>query len=169
MHKKVLSQIDLHFGQVEMPKGFEINRESLGADILSSTIYNREFPFSRSWDMLQTYLREHINLEYGFTLVHKKTIGNIYKPRHHSHSYLQVDPVDLRHSPDYVMLYGVNIGKDSCKVFIEYDDNRRKGRSWEIPLNNNDFIMFPSTQRYYITSNTSEQLNFILTTTYEFI
>ena len=169
MHKKVLSQIDLHFGQVEMTKGFEINRESLGADILSSTIYNREFPFSRSWDMLQTYLREHINLEYGFTLVHKKTIGNIYKPRHHSHSYLQVDPVDLRNSPDYVMLYGVNIGKDSCKVFIEYDDNRRKGRSWEIPLNNNDFIMFPSTQRYYITSNTSEQLNFILTTTYEFI
>jgi hypothetical protein len=29
--------------------------------------------------------------------------------------------------------------------------------------------MFPSTQRYHITANTSEQLNFILTTTYEFI
>ena len=169
MHKKVLSQIDLHFGQVEMPKGFEINRESLGADILSSTIYNREFPFSRSWDMLQTYLREHINLEYGFTLVHKKTTGEIYKPREYSHSLLQLDPVDLKHSSDYVMLYGVNVGKDSCKVFIEYDDNRRKGRSWELLLNNNDFIMFPSTQRYHITANTSEQLNFILTTTYEFI
>jgi hypothetical protein len=169
MHKKVLSQIDLRFGQVEMPEGFEIDREKLSADILLSIIYNREFPFSRSWDMLQTYLREHINLEYGFTLVHKKTIGNIYKPREYSHSLLQVDPVDLRHSPDYVMLYGVNVGKDSCKVFIEYDDNRRKGRSWEIPLNNNDFVMFPSTQRYHITANTSEQLNLILTTTYEFI
>jgi hypothetical protein len=169
MHKKILSQIDLHFGQVEMPEGFAIDREKLGADILSSTIYNREFPFSRSWDMLQTYIREHINLEYGFTLVHKNTIGNIYKPRQHSHSYLQVDLVDLRNSPDYVMLYGVNVGKNSCKVFIEYDDNRRKGRSWEIPLNNNDFIMFPSTQRYHITANSSEQLNFILTTTYEFI
>jgi hypothetical protein len=169
MHKKVLSEIDLYFGQIEMPKGFEIDLEKLGADILSSTIYNREFPFSRSWDMLQTYLRDHINLEYGFTLIHKKTIGTIYKPRQYSHSYLQVDPVDLKHSPDYVMLYGVNIGKDSCRVFIEYDDNRRKGRSWEIPLNNNDFVMFPSTQRYYITANTSEQLNFILTTTYEFI
>jgi hypothetical protein len=169
MHKKVLSEIDLYFGQIEMPKGFEIDLEKLGADILSSTIYNREFPFSRSWDMLQTYLREHLNLEYGFTLIHKKTIGAIYKPRQYSHSYLQVDPVDLKHSPDYVMLYGVNIGKDSCRVFIEYDDNRRKGRSWEIPLNNNDFVMFPSTQRYHITANESEQLNFILTTTYEFI
>ena len=168
MHKKILSQIDLYFGQIEMPKGFEIDREKLGVDILSSTIYNREFPFSRSWDMLQTYLREHINLEYNFTLVNKKTVGNIYKPGEYSNLLIQVDPVDLRNSPDYVMLYGVNIGKDSCKVFIEYDDNRRKGRSWEITLNNNDFIMFPSTQRYYITANKSEQLNFILTTTYEF-
>ena len=169
MYKKVLSEINLHLGQVKMPTGFEIDRETLAADILSSIIYNREFPFSRSWDMLQSYLREHINLEYGFILVHKKTIGSIYKPREHSHSYLQVDPVDLKHSPDYVMLYGVNVGKDSCKVFIEYDDNRRRGKSWEIFLNDNDFVMFPSTQRYHITSNTSEQLNFILTTTYEFI
>jgi hypothetical protein len=82
---------------------------------------------------------------------------------------LQVDKVDLKNSPDYVMLYGVNLGKDSCKIHIEYDSNRRKGQSWEIPLNNNDFVMFPSTQRYHITANTSDQLNFILTTTYEFI
>ena len=169
MEKKVLSEIDMYFGHIEMPKDFEIDREKLCLDILLFSFYNKEFPFSKSWDMLQTYLREHINLEYGFTLVHKKTIGNIYKPRQHSHSYLQVDPVDLRHSPDYVMLYGVNVGKDSCKVFIEYDDNRRKGRSWEIFLNDNDFIMFPSTQRYHVTANKSEQLNFILTTTYEFI
>ena len=111
MYKKVLSEIDLHFGQVEMPTGFEIDREKLCVDILLFTNYNDKFPFSKSWDMLQTYLREHINLEYGFTLVHKKTSGEIYKPREYSPSLLQVDPVDLRHSPDYVMLYGVNVGK----------------------------------------------------------
>ena len=169
MKRNILSNISLYYGQIEMPKGFEIDREKLSVDILSSTIYNREFPFSKSWDMLQTYLREHIYLDYGFTLVPKKTIGNIYATRQHSHSLLQLDPVDLRNSPDYVMLYGVHIGKNSCKVFIEYDDNRRKGRSWEIPLNNNDFVMFPSTQRYHITTNTSEQLNFILTATYVYM
>ena len=169
MEKKVLSEIDLYFGQIKMPEGFEIDREKLCVDILLFNNYKGTFPFSRSWDMLNTYLREHINLNYNFTLINKKTSGEIYKPREYSHSLLQVNPVDLKHSPDYVMLYGVNVGKDSCKVFIEYDDNRRKGRSWEIPLNDNDFIMFPSTQRYYVTANTSEQLNFILTTTYEFI
>ena len=169
MEKKVLSEIDMYFGQIKMPENFEIDREKLCVDILLFNNYNNNFPFSRSWDMLNTYLREHINLNYNFTLINKKTSGEIYKPREYSHSLLQVDPVDLRNSPDYVMLYGVNIGKDSCKVFIEYDDNRRKGRSLEIPLNDNDFIMFPSTQRYHITANTSEQLNFILTSTYEFI
>jgi hypothetical protein len=169
MQKKVLSEIDLYFGQIEMPKDFEIDREKLCIDILLFNNYKNDFKFSRSWDMLQTYLREHINLKYNFTLIHKKTFGEIYKPREYSHSLLKVDPVDLKHSPDYVMLYGVNVGKDSCKVFIEYDNNRRKGKSWKIPLNDNDFIMFPSTQRYHITANTSEQLNFILTSTYEFI
>ena len=169
MEKKVLSEIDIYFGQFKMRENIELDREILCVDILLFKNYNNNFPFSKPWDMLQTYLREHINLKYGFTLVNKETFGEIYKPREYSHSLLQLDPVDLRHSPDYVMLYGVNIGKNSCKVFIEYDDNRRKGRSWELPLNDNDFIMFPSTQRYHITSNTSEQLNFILTTTYEFI
>ena len=169
MEKKVLSEIDIYFGQIKMPENFEIDREKLCIDILLFTNYNNKFPFSRALDMLQTYLCEHIKLEYDFTLIHKKTTGEIYKPREYSHSLLQVDPVDLRHSPDYVMLYGVNVGKNSCKVFIEYDDNRRKGRSWEIPLNDNDFVMFPSTQRYHVTANKSEQLNFILTTTYEFI
>ena len=169
MEKKVLSEIDMYFGQIKMPEGFEIDREKLYVDILLFTNYNDKFPFSKSWDMLQTYLREHINLKYGFTLINKKTIGNIYYPNQYSPSLLQVDPVDLRNSPDYVMLYGVNVGKNSCKVFIEYDDNRRKGRSWEIHLNDNDFVMFPSTQRYHVTANKSEQLNFILTTTYEFI
>ncbi len=36
-------------------------------------------------------------------------------------------------------------------------------------LENNKFIMFPSTQMYYITNNQKDSLNFILTTTYEFI
>ena len=54
-------------------------------------------------------------------------------------------------------------------VRIHYDANRRAGRSWDIPLANNDFIMFPSTQMYYITNNQKNSLNFIQTTTYEFI
>ena len=167
MQKKVLSEIALYYGDVAMPKGFEIDRDKLQSDILKSQINKKEFPYSREWDKLNTYVREHINVEYGFQLVNKETWGNVYKPKEISIPLLNIDPVDLKNSPDYTLLYGVNV-KD-CSVRIHYDDNRRAGRSWDIPLKNNQFLMFPSTNMYYITNNQKDSLNFILTITNEFI
>ena len=167
MHKKVLSKIDLHYGAIDMPKGFEIDRDKLQLDILSSHVKNLDFPYSKSTDMLNTYMREHINVEHHFTLINKEMWGNVYKPQEISIPLLNIDPVDLRNSADYTFLYGVNV-KD-CSVRIHYDQNRRAGRSWDIPLTNNSFVMFPSTQMYYITNNQKDSLNFIFTTTYEFI
>ena len=167
IQKKILSEIHLIYGDVSMPKGFEIDRNKLQEDILKSQINNKNFPYSREWDKLNTYLREHINLEFGFQLVNKETWGNVYKPKEISIPLLNIDPVDLRNSPDYILLYGVNVKE--CSVRIHYDDNRRKGRSWDIPLKNNQFIMFPSMQMYYITNNQKDSLNSILTITYEFI
>jgi len=60
MNKKVLSEIGLYYGEVAMPKGFEIDRNKLQSDTLESQNNNKEFPYSRNWDMLNTYLREHI-------------------------------------------------------------------------------------------------------------
>ena len=167
MKKKVLSEIALYYGDIEMPKGFEIDRNKLQLDILKSRINNKKFPYSREWDKLNTYLREHINVEYGFQLINKETWGNVYKPQETSIPLLNINLVDLKNSPDYILLYGVNV-KD-CSVRIHYNDNRRAGKSWDIQLKNNQFIMFPSMQMYYITNNQKDSLNFSLTTSYEFI
>ena len=78
-----------------------------------------------------------------------------------------VDPVDLRNSPDFTVLYGVDV-KD-CLVKIYYEDNRRKGRSWDIKLINNMFIIFPSTNMYVINNEQKESMNFIQTILYEYI
>ena len=167
MKKKVLTEQSLFYGDIDMPKGFEIDQEKLTNDILQSSFTNKDFPFSRTWDMLNTYMRDHIGLEYGINLVNKSTWGNIYKPNETTIPLLNIDPVDLRNSPDFTMLYGVKV-KD-CFVRIHYEDNRRKGRSWDIELKNNMFIMFPSTNMYYITNNQKDSLNFIQTITYESI
>jgi len=165
--KKVLTEQSLFYGNINMPKGFEIDQEKLTNDILQSTFNSKKFPFSRTWDMLNTYIRDHIGVEHGINLINKSTWGNIYKPAATTIPLLNIDPVDLRNSPDFTMLYGVKV-KD-CIVKIHYDDNRRKGRSWDIELKNNMFIMFPSTNMYYITNNQKDSLNFIQTITYEFI
>ena len=167
MQKKVLTEQALYFGDVSMPKGFEIDRDKLSGDILQSTFTDSEFPFSRTWDMLNTYMRDYVNVEYGFSLINKETWGNMYKPNQQTIPLLNIDPVDLRNSPDFVLLYGVKV-KD-CMVRIHFDDNRRKGKSWDIPLTDNQFIMFPSTNMYYITNNQKDSLNFIQTITYEYI
>ena len=167
MQKKILTEQSLFYGDIDMPKGFEIDQEKLTNDILQSTFNSKEFPFSRTWDMLNTYMRDFIGLDYGINLVNKSTWGNIYKPNETTIPLLNIDPVDLRNSPDFTMLYGVKV-KD-CFVRIHYEDNRRKGRSWDIELKNNMFIMFPSTNMYYITNNQKDSLNFVQTITYEYI
>ena len=167
MEKKILSEIALIYGDVSMPKGFEIDREDLSKQIIKANIKNCTFSFSRNWDMLNTYMIDHINVEHDINLINKETWGDIYKPNQISIPLLNIDPIDLRNSPDYTLLYGVKV--DGCMVRIHYDDNRRKGRSWDIPLKNNQFIMFPSTNMYYITNNQKDSLNFIQTITYEFI
>ena len=167
MQKQVLSEQSLYHGKVDMPKDWDIDRNKLITDILQSVLHNKDFPFSRTFDMLNTYIRDHINLAYGFTLINKNTSGYIYKPQEISLPIFDTDPVDLRNSPDYTFLYGVNV--EDCIVRIHYEDNRRKGRSWDIPLENNKFIMFPSTNMYYLTNNQKEKLNFVLKITYEYI
>ena len=167
VEKKVLSEIALYHGDVAMPKDWEIDPIELAHQILQYQIHNKKFSFSKTWDKLNTYIREHIQLEYNFQLINKKTWGNIYSPHETTVPLLNVDTVDLRNYPDYTLLYGVNV-KD-CSVRIHYDDNRRAGRSWDMPLINNNFIMFPSTQMYYITNHQKDSLNFIQTITYEFI
>ncbi len=167
MRKKVLTEQALYYGDVSMPKGFEIDRDKLSDNILQSIVQNKDLLFSRTWDMLNTYISDHIGLEHSIRLINKETWGDIYKPGETTIPLLNIDPVDLRNSPDFTLLYGVRV-KD-CMVRIHYEDNRRKGRSWDIPLTNNKFIMFPSTNMYYLTNNQKDSLNFVQTITYEYI
>ena len=183
MQKKVLSEIDLYSGEIKTPKGFEIKRDVIKNSILDSFIKEKrisnnikdyaysdyKLEFSPAFQWLQDYIRDHFKIEYQKTLIHKLAWGNVYDYNQKSFSRANVDPVDLRNAADYTFIYGVDVGKDSTGVIVEYDDNRRKGRTWHIPLNNNNFVMFPSTNQYFISPNKSKQMNIILTTTYEYI
>ena len=167
MHKKVLTEQAMYYGDVSMPKYWEIDQNDLAHHILHSNLTNKELQFSKTWDVLNTYIKEHLFLKYKLNLVNKKTWGNIYNPNQTSIPLLNVDPLDLRNSPDYTLLYGVKT--ENCMVRINYDDNRRKGRSWDIELKDNKFIMFPSMNMYYITNNQKDSLNFVQTITYDYI
>ena len=94
MQKKVLTEQSLFYGDVNMPKGFEINRNELAHYTLHTELTEKEFPFSRTWDMLNTYVKEHINLKHKIKLVNKKTWGSMYTPLQVSPPLLNVNPID---------------------------------------------------------------------------
>ena len=183
MQKVVLSEIDLIHGPVNLPKGFEINRDKIKNDIIKSFIDQKkintnpkaysyedyEVPFSQPLQWFKDYIRDNIRVEHEFTLVEKSQHGNVLHPKEQSHLRNQIEPVDLRNSPDYTLIYALDCAKDSCELVIEYDDNRRKNRTWHIPIENNKFIMFPATNKYSFSPNKSDGLNIILTITYEYI
>ena len=165
MQKEILSEQAVYFGDINMPKGFEIDRDKLSKDIIQSKIKNSNIPFSKNLTLLDTYISDHVRLEHNKTLITKKSWGNIYKPNQISEPLLDIDKNDLAHSPDFTVLYGSEV-KD-CIVRIYYNDNRRKGYIWEKPLNNNEFIMFPSSNYYILINNQKDSLNLIYSITYE--
>ena len=167
MKKNVLSEQALYHGQINMPNGFEINSLNLSKTIFDSLHNQTDFIFNKDWDKLNIYIIEFLQLNFKLKLINKDTWGSIYMPNEISEPLLDVDPVDLRNSPDFTLLYGINT-KD-CHIKIFYDDNRRKGRYWDIELKQNGFVMFPSTCLYNIINKQNNNLNFIQTITYEYV
>jgi hypothetical protein len=166
IYKNKLSEQALYFGNVYIPLGFEIKSLELVKDTFDSLTKENSFVPSKEWDKLNTYIIEHFKLKFNYNLVNKKSWGNVYVPNENTGSLVNVDPVDLRNSPDFTLLYGINTL--DCHVKIFYDDNRRKGRSWDIELEQNKFIMFPSTCLYNISNKQKNNLNFVQTITYEY-
>ena len=79
IEQKILSKLDLYTGTILMPKGFEIDKEILKDDIVKHNIQDCHFPFSKEWDKLHTYLREHIYILHGFHLINRDTYGYMFK------------------------------------------------------------------------------------------
>jgi len=167
INKKVLPEIGIYSGNIKMPEGYEIKKEELVKNITVSNYYEDiNYPFSKEWDKLKNFVTDYSKIDHGLYLVPKKTFGKYYERNEISKPLSEVDPIDLKNSPDYVLLYGVEIDPSTCEIVIYYDDNRRKGRSYNFNLETNNFVMFPSTQKYYIKNNKNSFLNYIQTITF---
>jgi hypothetical protein len=166
MKKKVLTEQALYYGEVKIPKGYEVDPLEMCQNILRSFYLNNDASYCKSWGQLNTYIRENFQLRHNLQLINKDTWGDIFYPNEKFNSLSNVDPIDLKNSPDFTCLYGINT--EDCKIEIFYDDNRRAGRSWEIELKPSMYVIFPSTNAYTIYNNQRTRLNFIQTITYEY-
>jgi hypothetical protein len=170
IEKKILSETTLYHGEIKMPEGFEIEREELSKNIFYSKYYeNVDYPFSRTFDKLKTFITDFIRIEHKYNLVPKKIYGDYFEKNENSKLKSELNLLDLKNSADFVLLYGVEIDPNTCTIEIHYDNNRRKGNTWSISLENNKFVMFPTSQSYYIKNIKNSYLNFIQIITFEYI
>ena len=180
MERNTLSESTMDHGFI---KGSTIPRDFLRVKIFEGFVIDKRvsqnkkdysyedytFAFSSEFQWVQDYIRDHFKALHHKSLVPDKEWGNLYSPRESSLSRHQINPWDLKNSPDYTCIYVVDMAKDSCELVIEYDDNRRQHNTWHVSLENNKVVIFPSTQRYFITSNNGSQMNVFLTFTYIYI
>ena len=170
INKKTLSEQALYFGEVKMPKGFEIERDQLVKEILTSDYYqNVNYHISKPWDKLVTYVREFLTYDQKFSIIDIGSYGSFFERNENSNMRLETDPMDLMHAPDFVLLYGVEIDPNTCSVDIHYDNNRVKGLVETVRLENNWFIMFPAHLKYTIFNEGNSYLNFIQTIKFDLV
>ena len=166
MKKKVLTEQAIYYGTVEIPKGYEVDPLEMCQNIFKSFYKNDDSVFCKSWGQLNTYITENFDLRHGSKLVNKKTWGDVFYPNEKFSTLSNVDPIDLQNSPDFTCIYGINT--EDCIIEIFYNDNRRAGKSYEINLTPNMYVIFPSTNAYTIHNNQRTRLNFIQTITYDY-
>ena len=118
---------------------------------------------SQPYSWLIDYVRQHYQVEFNnpFLKMHD-LYGSLLLPREQS---LKRNHKKEKNPPDYIMIYGVDVDKDSS-VIIETRDKRGIEELSLFKIKNNHFLLFPAYLRFFINENTSFHTNVFLTTTY---
>lgn len=183
MDKKVLSEIDIYLGTVDMPKYFEINRDELKSSLLSSVVKDKSFKNSivinnpndfemlngKAFTMFNTYIIENFNLKHDVRLINQFNFGSVFEEKENSITKNLINKYRLDNSPDYTCIYGIDVEKNSQQLILEYSDKRLVQQFLKLELKNNEYVIFPSTLNYFFNKNTSDKINTYLTTAYSII
>ena len=182
MNKKILSETCLFEGEVEMPKHYEIDRYQIKSQILHSQLHQKtissnpyhyafvdyEVPTSKTLNLLRDYMGENLFLDTKIRISPRLSFGNVLEPKQQSFLRNSIDPVNIKESPDYIMIYGIDVDKNSS-VIVETKDKRGVEQLSPFKIQNNHFLLFPSYLKFFINENNSHQTNVFLTTTYVII
>ena len=179
MNKKILSEIDIYEGSIILPKNHEIDRFKIKSDILQSKLENKTIsqnPFAYAYsdysietsqplNLIRNTIAEKTRAYHEMGIEPRLSFGNVYEPKQQSFFRNMIDPVNIKESPDYIMIYGVDVDKNTS-VVLESKDKRGVNQLSVYPIINNHYVMFPAYLKFFINENDSFQTNVLLSTTY---
>ena len=115
-----------------------------------------KIPYHQHIQWTQDYLRDHYRVEHGKSLVPtpvESIRGIIQQTGEQVNTHHNVKDWHLEESPEVSCLYTVSTGPRKSYVVFEYDDGRNKHRRWQVPLEQDQFILYSSNTPFYITKN----------------
>lgn len=177
MKKDLLNKKEIYYGSINMPKYFEINRYELKSDILISFIENKTISkdtlkyesldyvvnHSKTHQVLINYIIEHLYLKYKLNLINVLSFGNVLDKNEQSFSRKIKNYKHKLDNLNYVMVYGVDVN-DDCSIIFEDEDHSNNQELHHFNIKNNEFILFKSTERFFISKNISNKKNIFLIT-----
>lgn len=175
MEKVILNEEAVHFGKVNCPEGFEINREEIKYEIMNGYIDNKDkflnqYPVGHCihLDYLNSYIDDFFRLKEKnkSALCLKETFSFILKQDEKIEKRNYFNVFDIPSSPVYTLIYGVELEDFSSELIIYYNNKRTPGLKNYFPLENNKFVMFPSHLNFEITENKSKLNAFYLINNY---
>ena len=168
--KTILTEVPLFTGEIKMPKGFHIEKDEMVKHATISHYYEDVGDkFFKTRDRLQSFIIEYMLVDHKINIARgngHNPHARYYEKNEVSKPILEVDNYNLKESPDWVFLYGIEIDPGSCIITIKYDDNKIKDRTWTVNLETNKFIMFPATLLYHIENKNNSYLNYVQTFTF---
>lgn len=184
LENTVLDKKEIWTDYVHTPKGYEVNKNAIKSSALhyffiekkrftddetNHKYHDFKIDYTKEVDYFLTLIRERFHITANKGLVLNKSWANCFYPMESSiyRNNLNID--NLAESPDLSLVYGVDVVKDSCRLVIEYETNRKYTFNWNIPMDTNKFVLFPSGCNYYITKNKSDNLNVFFGGTYSTI
>jgi len=175
MKKDLLNKKEIYYGSINMPKYFEINRYELKSDILISfiekkTISKDTFKYecldyvvnhSKTHQTLINYMIEHLYLKYKLNLINVLSFANVLDKNEQSFSRKIKNSKYKLDKSNYVMVYGIDVN-DDCSIVFEDENYSNNQELHHFNINNNEFILFKSTERFFISKNISNKKNIFL-------
>jgi len=181
MKKEILSEIDVYYGTVDMPKYFEINRDELKANLLNSVLKDKSFSNNfvignsndyqmqngKAFYMFNEYIIQNFFLKHKQSVKNNFNFGSIFNKDESSITKNLIDKYKIGDSPDYTCIYGIEVNKGSQQIILEYSNKRLIENYLNLELKNNEYVIFPSVLNYFFTRNGSDKTNTYMTTTYD--
>jgi hypothetical protein len=182
MKEDILTQNKILFQSVDMPKGYEIDREYLKGAVYDSVLLKNKrkspdrthfdhldfgFVYTSELDRLFAICSERFHVKTKLSIMRMDFWANNFYPNEQSPiTRNRLVYPDLREAPDWVMIYALEKHPDSSNLVFEYEDTRGQTVMRYHNFKTNDVVWFPSNLKYRFEINRADTPSCFIGVTY---